>query len=106
MLSANGGLWINGTDAIQGIQAGTPEEMISETLRTAKFESGLLTSYTIASLRPVHIGHFSDEYTAAYLYTNLGQMVMLMHFTKGDDSTPGHWWRRIYDAHPPIKRLY
>jgi hypothetical protein len=106
MLSADGGLWQNGIDAIDGSQAANPEEVVSGTLRTAKFQAGLLTSYRIASLRQVHIGGFPDDYTAAFLYTNLGQMVMLMHFTKGDDSTPGHWWRRIYEAHPPIKRLY
>jgi hypothetical protein len=106
MLSADGGLWVNGTDAIEGIQAETPEEVVSETLRKAKFEAGLMTSYRIVSLRKVHIGQFPETYTAALLETNLGRMVMLMQYTKGNGSTPGHWWRRIYDANPPIKRLY
>ncbi|HSY18533.1 MAG TPA: discoidin domain-containing protein [Candidatus Acidoferrales bacterium] len=106
MLSADGGLWINGTDAIDGIQAETPEDVVSKTLRTAKFEAGMLTSYWIVSLRKIHLGEFPDDYTAALLDTNVGQMVMLMQYTKGNDSTPGHWWRRIYDAHPPIKRLF
>ena len=106
MLSADGGMWQNGIDAMNGIQAETPEKVVAGTLRTAKFQAGLLTSYRIVGLREIRIGQFPETYTAALLDTNLGQMVMLMQHTQGNGSTPGHWWRRIYDAHPPLKRLY
>jgi hypothetical protein len=102
-LSADGWMWENGIDATRATQATTPEEVISETLRMAKFEAGLITSYQILKKREVHI---PDTYTAALVDTNLGRMIVLMRYTKGNDSVPGHWWRRIYDANPPIKRLY
>lgn len=105
-LSADGGLWINGIDASLVTKAVTPEEVISETLRTAKFESGLVTSYKIMEIRKVHIGEFPGAYTAALADTNLGPMIVLLQYSQDKDSIPGHWWRRIYDANPPIKRLY
>jgi len=105
-LSADGGMWVNGVNAIRVTQAATPEEVVSETLRMAKFEAGLMTSYRILNIRKVHIGEFPDTYTAVLADTNLGRMIVLMQYTKGKDSTPGHWWRRIYDANPPIRRLY
>jgi hypothetical protein len=102
-LSADGWLWENGMDAIRVTQATTPEEVVSETLRMAKFEAGLVTSYQILNIREVHI---PDTCTAVLVDTNLGRMIVLMQYIKGNGSTPGHWWRRIYDANPPIKRLY
>jgi hypothetical protein len=101
-LSADGGMWINGVDAFQMTQAVTQDEVVSETLRMAKFEAGLITSYRILNMRKVHIApDFPDTYTAALVDTNLGRMIVLMQYT-----TSGHWWRRIYDVNPPIKRLY
>ena len=105
-LSANGGLWLNGVDAVHVSQATSPAEVVSETFRTAKFEAGLMTSYQILNIRKVHIGEFPDAYTAVFADTNLGRMIVLMQYIKGNGSTPGHWWRRIYDASPQIKRLY
>lgn len=105
-LSTNGGLWINGIDVDLVTTAGTPEEVVSETLRMAQFKAGLMTSYQILEIREVHIGQFPGPYTAALVDTDLGGMIVLMQFIKGKDSTPGHWWRRIYDANPPMKRLY
>jgi hypothetical protein len=105
-LSANGGLWYNGADANLMTKPGTPEEVVSETFRTAKFDAGLMTSYRILSLRKVHIGEFPGTYMAVLADTNLGQMIVLMQYIEGKDSTPGHWWRRIYDASAQIKRLY
>ena len=105
-LSADHGMWVNGVDAFHMTQAVTPEEVVSETLRTAKFGAGLMTSYQILNIRKVHIGEFPDTYTAALVDTNLGRMIVLMQYIRGKDSTPGHWWRRIYDVNPPIKRLY
>jgi hypothetical protein len=105
-LSADGGLWLNGIDAMDASQAASPEEVVSETLQTAKFESGLMTSYQILDKRTVHIGEFPGTYTAVLADTNLGQMIVLMQYIEGKDSTPGHWWRRIYDSHLPIHRLY
>jgi hypothetical protein len=102
-LSADGWLWVKGTDAIRVTQAATPEEVVSETLRMAKFKAGLMTSYRILNIRKVHI---PNTYTAVLADTNLGRMIVLMQYIKGKHSTPGHWWRRIYDANPPIKRLY
>ena len=95
-------MWINGVDAFQMTQAVTQDEVVSETLRMAKFEAGLITSYRILNMRKVHIApDFPDTYTAALVDTNLGRMIVLMQYT-----TSGHWWRRIYDVNPPIKRLY
>jgi hypothetical protein len=105
-LSADGGMWANGVDVISVTKAITPEAVASETLRMAKFEAGLMTSYRILNLREVHIGEFPDTYAAALVDTNLGRMIVLMQYIKGKDSTPGYWWRRIYDASPQIKRLY
>ena len=105
-LSANGGLWLNGIDAVHVSQAPSPAEVVSETFRTAKFEAGLMTSYQILNIRKVHIGEFPDAYTAVLADTNLGRMIVLMQYIKGNGSTSGHWWWRIYDASPPIKRLY
>jgi hypothetical protein len=99
--SANGGMWVNGIDAYPETQAATPEEVISQTLRVAKFEAGLITSYRVLNIRKVHISPFPGTYIAALVDTNLGKMVVIMQGT-----TSGHWWRRIYDANPPIKRLY
>jgi len=105
-LSANGGLWINGIDRMDVLQATSPAEVVSETFRTAKFEAGLMTSYRIVDTRKVHIVEFPGAYTAVLADTNLGRMIVLMEYVEGKGSTPGHWWRRIYDANPPIKRLY
>ncbi len=105
-LSANGGLWLNGIDSIQESQASTPEEVVSETLRKAKFEAGLVTSYQILEIREVHIGEFPGTYTLALTDTNLGPMIVIMQYVEGKDSTSGYWWRRMYDASPRIKRLY
>ena len=105
-LSANGGLWLNGVDSIQGAQANSPDEVVSETLRKAKFEAGLVTSYQILEIREVHFGEFPGTYTTVLVDTNLGQMIVIMQYTEGKDPTLGHWWLRIYDASPRIKRLY
>jgi hypothetical protein len=105
-LSTDGGLWINGIDANLVSKAADPQEAVSETFRAAKFEAGLITSYQILDIRKVHIGEFQGTYTAVLAKTNLGQMIVLMQYVKGKDSTQGHWWRRIYDANLPIKRLY
>ena len=102
-LSADGWMWKNGADSIRVTQATTPEEVVSETLRMAKFEAGLMTSYQILDIREVHI---PDTCTAALVDTNLGRMIVLMQYVKEKGSTPGYWWRRIYDASPQIKRLY
>jgi hypothetical protein len=104
--SANGGLWFNGADVALVTKAGTPEEVVSETLRMAKFKAGLMTSYQILDIRVVHIGQFPGPYSAALVDTNLGEMIVLMQYIEGKNSTPGHWWRRVYDVNPPIKRLY
>ena len=88
------------------LQATSPEEVVSETLRTAKFKLGMMTSYHILDMRTVHIGSLPGTYTAAFAHTNLGQMIVLMQYIEGKDSTPGHWWRRIYSADPPYNRLY
>jgi len=92
-LSAGGGLWVNGIDAVPVTQAATPEEVVSETMRLAKFEAGLMTSYRILNIRKVYISPFSETYIAVLVDTNLGRMIVLMQGT-----TAGHWWRRIYDA--------
>ena len=105
-LVANGGLWLNGTDGVYVSQATSPADVVSETFRMAKFKAGLMTSYRILDIREVHIGEFPGTDTAVLADTNLGQMIVLMQYIKGKDSTPGRWWRRIYDANPPIKRLY
>lgn len=106
-LSANGGLWLNGIDELGGSDALSPERVVSETLQKAKFKAGLLTGYQIASVRKVRIEELPDsDCTVVLVDTNLGQMIVLMQYFKGDDSTPGHWWRRIYDASPRITRLY
>ncbi len=106
VLSADGGLWINGIDANLVTRAATPQEVVSETFRAAKFEAGLMTSYRILEIRTVHIGEFPGTYIAVLADTNLGQMIVLMQYLQAKDSTPGHWWRRIYDASSKIKRLY
>src|SRR5262249_49730326 len=72
-LSTQNGLWMNGADGV-GCQAGSPEEVVSETLRVAKFKSGVVTGYQILEMRKVHIDGFPDEYTAALIKTDLGQM--------------------------------
>ena len=57
-LSADGGLWLNGIDAKDALQAASPEEVVSETLQTAKFESGLMTSYQILDKRTATSANF------------------------------------------------
>jgi len=105
-LSATGGLWLNGLDAIHGSHAATPEEVVSETFRTAQFEAGPMTSYQVLDVRKVHVGELPGSYTAVLTDTNLGRMIVFMQRIEGKDSTPAHWWRRIYDASPQIKRLF
>ncbi len=97
---ANGGLWLNGIDGMD-ILATSPQQVVSETLRTAHFESGMMTSYRILDMRKVRIGEFG-VYTAVLADTNLGGMIVLMR----NGSMPGHWWRRIYSAASPYNRLY
>jgi hypothetical protein len=65
-----------------------------------------MTSYQILDKRTVHIGEFPGTYTAVLADTNLGQMIVIMQRTEEKDTTPTHWWRRIYDSHLPIHRLY
>ena len=97
---ANGGLWLNGVDG-PDVLASSPQQVVSETLRTTHFESGMMTSYRILDLRKVRIGGFG-VYTAVLVDTNFGQVIVLMQ----NSSKPDHWWRRIYDAHPPYQRLF
>jgi hypothetical protein len=97
---ANGGLWLNGVDGMDAL-ATSPQQVVSETLRTAHFESGIMTSYRILDTRKVRIGELG-VYAAVLADTNLGEMIVLMQ----NGSMSGHWWRRIYDAHPPYNRLY
>jgi hypothetical protein len=105
-LSADHGLWQNGLDTDVVTKAVTPEEVVSETFRTAEFERGRVTNYQILKIRKVHIDYLPDTYTTVLVETNLGRMIVLMQYIKGKDSTPGHWWRRIYSAFPAIERLY
>ncbi|HTR43382.1 MAG TPA: discoidin domain-containing protein [Pseudomonadales bacterium] len=100
--SKYGDLWMNGIDAFDGSQAGSPEEVISETFRKAKFQNGLMTSYRILDVRKVRMDELDGDYTAALVDTNLGQMIVLMR----KSATPGQWWRRIYSAGAPYNRLY
>ena len=97
---ANGGLWLNGIDGMD-VLATSPQQVVSETLRTAHFGSGMMTNYRILDIRKVPIGEFG-VYTAVLADTNLGEMIVLMQ----NGSMPGHWWRRIYSAAPPYNRLY
>jgi F5/8 type C domain len=97
---ANGGLWLNGVDGMD-VLATSPQQVVSETLRTAHFESGMMTSYRIIDMRKVRIGEFGD-YTAVLADTNLGEIILLM----SSGSMSGHWWRRIYMAGIPYNRLY
>jgi hypothetical protein len=105
-LSADHGLWLNGLDADRVTKATTPEEVVSETFNVAEFQRGRVTNYQILKIRKVHIDYPPDTYTAVLVDTNLGKMIVLMQYIKGKDSTPGHWWRRIYSAFPAIERLY
>ena len=105
-LAATGGLWLNGVDAYLPTTAEGPQEAAVETVRSAQFEAGLLTSCQILEVREVHIGEIPGSYTAVLADTNLGQMIVLMQYIQGRGSSPGRWWRRIYDAGPNIKRLY
>jgi hypothetical protein len=104
-LAADHGLWMNGTDAIRPSSATTPEEVVSETFRYAKFPAGVVTRYRIIDVRKVHLDVIADC-TAALVDTDLGQMIFVMQYVEGNDSQPGYWWRRIYDASSQIKRLY
>jgi hypothetical protein len=97
---ANGGLWLNGIDGMD-ISATSPQQVVSETFRTAHFGSGMMTSYRILDLRKVRIGEFG-VYTAVLADTSLGEIIVLMQ----NGSKPRHWWRRIYSAAPPYNRLY
>jgi hypothetical protein len=97
---ANGGLWLNGADGMDALAA-SPQQVVSETLRTAHFASGMMASYRILDIRKVRIGEFG-VYTAVLADTNLGEMIVLMQ----NGSMTGHWWRRIYSADPPYNRLY
>jgi len=104
-LAADHGLWVNGTDAIRPSSATTPEEVVSETFGFAKFSAGVVTHYKIIEVRKVHLDVIAD-FTAALVDTDLGQMVFLMQYSEGNDSRPGYWWRRSYDAGTRINRLY
>jgi hypothetical protein len=97
---ANGGLWLNGIDGMD-ILATSPQQVVSETLRTAHFGSGMMTNYRILDIRKVPIGEFG-VYTAVLADTNLGEMIVLMQ----NGSMPGYWWRRIYSADHLYNRLY
>jgi hypothetical protein len=105
-LSADHGNWENGTDVLRPTNAASPEEVVSETFKVAAFQRGRVTNYQILKIRKVHIDYSPDTYTAVLVDTNLGRMIVLMQYIKGKDSTPGHWWRRIYSAFPAIERLY
>jgi hypothetical protein len=105
-LSADNGVWQNGFDTAVVTKAATPEEVVSETFRMAEFQRGRVTNYQILKIRKVHIDYQRDTYTAILVDTNLGRMIVLMEYIQGKDSTPGHWWRRIYSAFPAIERLY
>lgn len=107
-LSADGDLWLNGTDSPNLLAARSPEGVVEEMLPElkSKFGSGMLTSFHILDIRKVQIGEIPATYTAVLIDTNLGQMIVLMNFIKGHGIIPGQWWLRIYDAHPPIHRLY
>jgi F5/8 type C domain len=105
-LSADGDLWLNGIDRPNLLAARSPEGVVEETLPKVKFDTGMLTSFHIVDIRKVQIGQIPGTYTAVLINTNLGQMIALMNFIKGHGIIPGHWWLRIYDAHPPIHRLY
>lgn len=98
-------LWMNGADAIRPWSAKTPEEVVSETFRTVRFPGGGVTNYRIIEIRKIHINLIPD-YTVALVDTDLGQMIFLMQYVGPEGSSPGHWWRRVYDATSPIKRLY
>jgi hypothetical protein len=100
--STNGGLWLNGTDAIDDSQAASPAEVVSQTFRKAKFQTGLMTSYHIMDIRNVRFGELQANYVAVLAETNLGQMIVLMR----KSATQDHWWRRIYSAGAPYNRLY
>jgi hypothetical protein len=97
---ASGGVWLDG---VQGpdASANSPEEVLSQTFRTAHFQWGLVTRYRILELRKVRIGEPGD-YTAALADTDLGDMILLMR----PGSSPGHWWRRVYYGRPPYSWLY
>jgi hypothetical protein len=99
-LAANHGLWLNGTDSRVALKARNTKQAVVETLRSAKFEAGLLERYETLETRKVRIGDFPGNYVAVLVDTNLGQMIVLLQYNRG------HWWRRIYDASPQIKRLY
>jgi hypothetical protein len=64
-----------------------------------------VTRYRIIDVRKVHLDVIADC-TAALVDTDLGQMIFVMQYVEGNDSQPGYWWRRIYDASSQIKRLY
>ena len=104
-LAADHGLWVNGTDVIRPSTATTPEEVVAETFRDAKFPAGVVTHYKIIEVRKIHLDVTAD-YTIALVDTDLGQMIFVMQYVEGNDSQPGYWWRRIYDASSQIKRLY
>lgn len=105
-LSADHGLWQNGVDRIQTTQAVSPEDVVSETFQTAQFERGRVTTYQVLRIQKVHINDFPETYTAVLVDTNFGRMIVLMRFVGDKNSMPGHWWRRVYDANPQIRRLY
>jgi hypothetical protein len=107
-LSADGDLWLNGTDSPNLLAARSPEGVIEEMLPKVKFKfaTGMLTSFHIVDIRKVQIGQIPETYTAVLIDANLGQMIALMNFIKGHGIIPGEWWLRIYDAHAPIHRLY
>jgi hypothetical protein len=98
---ADGDFWLNGIDGM-GVVAASPEEVVSQTFRTAHFQSGMMTRYRILDLRKVRIDELSGTYTAVLADTNLGEMIVLMQNT----SKPGYWWRRIYSAGAPYDRLF
>jgi F5/8 type C domain len=105
-LSKGGGLWMNGADADLPTKARTPQEVVAETLHTAKFDGGVLTGYRILKIQEVQIGESSGTHTAVLVDTDLGHMIVLMRYIEGNDQSGGHWWRRIYAASSQIKRLY
>lgn len=108
-LSAASGLYLNGFPRGSSLpQSASNEQLVIEAFRTTEFDPGRVTKYRILKIRHVSVGEgsFSHMYTAILADTNLGKKIVLTCYVKGDGSTAGYWWRRIYGVDPSNLRYY
>jgi hypothetical protein len=91
-LSANHGMWINGTyPALELPKATSTNEVIGKVFQMISFDDGRVTKYKVLAERHVQIPPMQEIYTAISIQSNIGPMVALVRYDGHD------WWSRVFD---------